>query len=347
MVKRIAVLLFLAGALPVRPVSAGGGTDAVPFMKVDTGARAGAMGGAFAAVADDASAIFHNPAGMAGASRKELMFSHMEWLEGIRNECLSYIHPAGLDWTFGAGASMLFSGSMTKRDRNGVDTGNFTENEGFVSLGAALALGDNFSGGAAFKSVRQKADNENAAAFAADAGLLYSGPEWRFALAMENLGSRLKLYHTSFSLPLAYKAAAAYRANHFAWLTAQLTHRAAGGIGVSAGAEYEVAVTERDSVFARAGYKSGGDADSGSGITFGLGVGNPDLKFDYAFTPFGDVGNVHRISLSAKFGETRDAARKGWAKGRRESYKRQQEYKAKPRPGQVKKTGAESKPFIW
>lgn len=349
MVKRIAAILLIAGAFPVLPVSAGDGTEAVPFMKVDTGARAAAMGGAFAAVADDASAIFHNPAGMAAAGRKELMVSHVEWLEGIRNESLSYVHPAGLNWTFGGGASMLFSGSMAKRDRAGNAIGNFSENEGFFSLGAALILGENFSGGVALKNITQRADKEKATTCSADAGLLYFAPQWRFALAMENLGSGLKLYRQSFDLPLAYKAAAAYRAAGSAWLTAQLTHRPAGGLAGAAGAEYEAAVTERDSVFVRAGYKSGGDEGAGPGIAFGLGIGNPNLKFDYAFTPFGDLGSVHRISLSARFGDAREKARTKWAQGRQESYKRQQQYKAKPVPvpKKGKKTNGESKPFIW
>lgn len=292
---------------PACPVSAGRGTDAAPFLKVDTGARSVGMGGAFAAVADDASAIFHNPAALALAGRKEIMFSHTEWVEGIRNETLSYVHPTGTDWAFGGGARMLFSGPMKKYDRNGVDLGHFSHNEGFFSAGAALGLGDNFSAGLAVKYIYQDADKESASAYAADAGLLYYDDYLRFALAMENAGSKLKLYQDKFSLPSGYKAACAWQAMESSWLTAQVTYRPIGGYSVAAGAEHKFVVLRDNNVFARAGYMSRDGSYAGSGLALGLGVGNSSLKLDYAFTPFGDLGNVHRFSFSAKFGETREA----------------------------------------
>ncbi|OGS07637.1 MAG: hypothetical protein A2270_06785 [Elusimicrobia bacterium RIFOXYA12_FULL_51_18] len=303
MVKRTAILFLALGLTPLVPVYSGNGTDAVPFMKVDTGARAAGMGGAFAAVADDASAIFHNPAAMTLADRKGIMFSHAEWLEGIRNECISYVHTSGTDWTFGAGASMLFSGSMKKYDRNGGEAGNFTENEGFISLGAAKNLGDKLSGGLGIKTIYQKAGEESDSAYAADAGLLYHYGKWRFVLGMENIGTKLKLYRNKFDLPAAYKTALAWRVLDPAWITIQLTNRPIGGLSAAMGVEYKLAIRKEDSVYARAGYVSGPGSAAGSGIALGLGIGNTGFNLDYAFTPFGDLGNVHRLSLSAKFGE--------------------------------------------
>jgi hypothetical protein len=327
MVKMTAAVLLAMGLAPCATVYAGKGTDAVPFMKVDTGARAAGLGGAFAALADDSSALFHNPAGMAIAVKKEIMVSHAEWLEGIRNECLSYVHAMDSDWAFGAGASMLFSGSMTKYDRAGANTGNFTENEGFVSLGAARALDNNFSAGAAAKVIYQKADKESAAAYAADAGLLYHLDSWRFALGMENVGSRLKLYRAGFDLPAGYKAAAAWRALDPVWITAQFTHRPSGGISFSVGAECALAVMDENSVYARAGYLAGPGSDAGSGMALGLGAGNKIYKLDYAFTPLGSLGNVHRLSFSVKFGED-----KGFRGGSRHN-----RYTPKPKAGQRQK----------
>lgn len=315
MVKRAALLFLTLGLAPAVPAYPGNGTDAVPYMKVDAGARAAGMGGAFAAVADDASAIFHNPAGLAFAERKEIMLSHAEWLQGIRNEYLSYVHTTGTDWAFGGGASMLFSGAMTRYDRDGLTTGSYTENEGFVTLGAAHALGEYFSFGLAGKIVYQKADSENATAYAADAGLLYHGDYWRFALAMENVGSRLRLYREEFRLPEGYKAAAAWRALDSAWVTAQVTHRPVGGVSAAVGAEYQLAVHDEDTVAARAGYMSGPGSEAGSGFALGLGLANSDLKFDYAFTPFGALGNVHRFTFSARFGADKETLRMRAARG--------------------------------
>lgn len=306
MVRTASVLFLLLGLAPALPVAAGNGTDAVPFLKVDTGARSAGMGGAFAAVADDASAVFHNPAGLALADRKEVMVSHAEWLEGIRNESLSYVQPAGAAWSLGAGAAMLFSGDIKRYDRAGAAAGNFTESEGFVSLGAALALGENFSAGAALKKIFQKLDKESASAYAADAGLLYHDEDLRLAFVAQNAGSGLTLYREKFDLPAGYKAAAARRVLGSSWLTVQVTQRPIGGFSASAGAEYRLVLRGDNSVFARAGYASGPGSDAGSGLALGLGLGNSTLKLDYAFTPFGELGNIHRLSLSARFGAGRE-----------------------------------------
>ena len=49
--------------------SAGGvGTTSANFLKIDVGARAAAMGGAFTALADDGSSLYWNPAGITQAA---------------------------------------------------------------------------------------------------------------------------------------------------------------------------------------------------------------------------------------------------------------------------------------
>jgi len=59
------------------------GTTAAPFLTIGVGARAMGMGGAFAAVANDASAMFWNVGGMAQTDRLSLIFNHSEWLADI------------------------------------------------------------------------------------------------------------------------------------------------------------------------------------------------------------------------------------------------------------------------
>jgi hypothetical protein len=48
------------------------------FMAVGGGARALGMGGAFTAIANDASTIYWNPAGMSGFAKRQLLFMHSE-----------------------------------------------------------------------------------------------------------------------------------------------------------------------------------------------------------------------------------------------------------------------------
>ena len=52
------------------------------FLRVEQGARAVAMGGAFAPVADDLNSIYYNPAGITNIENMEYLFSYNNWLVG-------------------------------------------------------------------------------------------------------------------------------------------------------------------------------------------------------------------------------------------------------------------------
>jgi hypothetical protein len=75
MASRIGILVFLS----LVPLSAGvaqGVPPEIPLTdRVDVGARALGMGGAYSAVADDATALFYNPAALARVERIELSFT--------------------------------------------------------------------------------------------------------------------------------------------------------------------------------------------------------------------------------------------------------------------------------
>ncbi len=63
----IVIALLLAQGLFVRNISAinsNAGTSAYTFLKIGTGAKSQALGGAFVGFADDETALFYNPAGL-------------------------------------------------------------------------------------------------------------------------------------------------------------------------------------------------------------------------------------------------------------------------------------------
>ena len=67
------------------------------FMALGAGARALGMGGAFAAVADDASAVYWNPAGIAGIQKRQALAMHAEQFGDLVNYNFgSYIQPSSL-----------------------------------------------------------------------------------------------------------------------------------------------------------------------------------------------------------------------------------------------------------
>jgi len=59
------------------------GTTAAPFLEIDVGSRAIGMGSAFVAVANDATALYWNPAGISRLPGNEMVFIHSAWIADI------------------------------------------------------------------------------------------------------------------------------------------------------------------------------------------------------------------------------------------------------------------------
>jgi hypothetical protein len=79
------------------PAGAGATKYAGAFMEVGAGARALGMGGAFVAVANDASTVFWNPAGVSGFEKRQALFMHSERFGDLVNYNFgAYVQPTGL-----------------------------------------------------------------------------------------------------------------------------------------------------------------------------------------------------------------------------------------------------------
>jgi len=93
------------------------------FMANGGGARALGMGGSFTAIADDPSATFWNPAGIADIEKKEILLLHSERFgDLIDRDFVAYTQP--VNWNIFGGES---SGVGISLIRLGVDDIPFTE----------------------------------------------------------------------------------------------------------------------------------------------------------------------------------------------------------------------------
>src|SRR5256885_17263527 len=86
------------------------GTFDGQFLKIEVGARASAMGGAFVGVSDDATSLFWNAAGIAriDPDKSELSLNHANWPAELSFDQVGYVfHIKRIPGAFGVQARSL------------------------------------------------------------------------------------------------------------------------------------------------------------------------------------------------------------------------------------------------
>jgi hypothetical protein len=287
------------------------------FLKMDVGAKAAAMGGAYTALADDVTAIYWNPAGLAQLNRTELNFMHNEWFCGINYEFLAAAYPIE-NLTFATSLIYLYMDEIKEvlRDTKGNGNGRYWETgkvfsaeDMALSLAFAQALEENLFMGANFKYIHQSIEDESASGFGLDLGVLYK-PSRRlgFGFVVQNLGPKMKFITDEFSLPLTYRLGVAYQIGDRFSFSFDIKKTKDEKIDFCAGMEswFGKWLALRFSGVTKADDKLGKFKGLPTGVTAGCGfnIGN-SVKIDYAYVPYGDLGDTHRISISMKFGPKR------------------------------------------
>ncbi len=190
---------FLILAMPLYADFAKLGTSGAQFLKIGVG-RGVAMGEAFVAIADDASATFWNPSGLGLVSKREISFTHNEWIADIRHEYLSVVLPMGTFGTMGVSVTALTMGQMeiTRVDdpntsiREDTGTGTyFSASDMAVALSFGRMFTDRLAAGFSVKGVEERIWDIRASGLATDFGIYYNTgfKGLRIAAAMSNFGA--------------------------------------------------------------------------------------------------------------------------------------------------------------
>ena len=69
------------------------GTTAAKFLSIGEGSKASGMGGAFTSIANDATAMYWNPAGLSFNNTKEVYFNHANWIADISFDYFGFTIP--------------------------------------------------------------------------------------------------------------------------------------------------------------------------------------------------------------------------------------------------------------
>ncbi len=289
-------------ALLVIASQASWAAETAAFLDIGVGARALGMGGAYTALADDANALYWNPAGLSKLEKREFTASHAEMFESTRLDFLAYAHPTS-QGTFAAGLTYLSQGKIDGRDSLGRQTAGYDASDAAVSLGYARKT-ELVDLGASFKYLRSHIGSTEAQGLAADVGAKRAFDRVTVGAALRNLGPGLKFQDQRNDLPLRLALGAAYKFTGGHAAAAELVNGPRGtGTDASFGGEYQA----MKNVYVRAGYATqtavtgGSGFDAARGMTFGIGLRNEKWSLDYAILPTGELGRSHRFSLAARW----------------------------------------------
>jgi hypothetical protein len=275
------------------------GTAGLAFLKLGIGARAVGMGEAFVASADDATALFWNPAGLCQISGVHLGLMHAEWFQDVRLEYMGAVLGRAED-AFGLSFTFNTAGQIERRDQpTALPLGTFSAHDLALSGSYARRAGQSLSLGATLKILYEKIHLDDGWGWAGDAGFLYHTPLQGVMAggSISNLGPQMKLRQEKFKLPTSYRLGLSYRPAFLRFpetgviLAADLVKPVDNRLRFHWGGE----LGWRRLAALRAGYDLGYDEKS---FSAGVGVSQGRWRIDYAFVPYSSaLGDTHRISL--------------------------------------------------
>jgi hypothetical protein len=287
--------------------------SAFAFLEIPAGARAAALGGAFASLAQGVEAVFWNPAGLEGVKGIQITGTHAEYLQTLR---LDQFAVAGRSLGGGLAVSLraLYSEPIEERDVDGNLTlgGSF----GYHNLEFALAYGHSvapgLSVGGTVQAVRERMAEVSASTYAAGFGAVWAPARvsgLRLGLSAHNLGNAarygLEGGGAPMPLPAAVQAGGSWQREFVrsAVLRTALEGRFTRGRNAIGLVGVEVAtvggVNGSGAASLRGGLRVNDDASS---YSLGVGYVLGGLRVDYAFVPMRyDLGDTHRIAFTAQF----------------------------------------------
>lgn len=296
------------------------------------------MGSAFVAMADDPTALYWNPAGIAQMKSSGVDFSNSTWFVDSRFQHAAAVLNMGAMGHLGISVMALSYGEIEVTTiTNPEGTGErFNPIDLAVGLSYARALTDRFSAGGTVKFIQQKIWNESASGLAMDLGVLYRSDfrNLRIGMSMSNFGSDMQMQGKDlrvaydvdpnqegnnprlpaylevdeWPLPLLFRVGVALDAfnSEMQRLTigADALHPADNSESANLGAEYAF----RELLYVRGGYRQAFASiqdDSGWSLGAGLRIplGDIGVKLDYVYQDYqsGRLGRPQMISVGATF----------------------------------------------
>jgi len=183
------------------------------FLTIFPGAKASAMGAAFSAIADDATASYYNPGALAFFDHPEYAVIHAPWLRGLAPdmyyEFAGFVKPVSDAGAVGGHIIYLTLGEVSATNEEGEEIANFRPYDLAVDLSFGFRFNEELGIGGGVKFIYsflapgevirtilgEPGGGGSAWSFALDGGVLYRPKRFKglsLAAALTNLGPGLK-----------------------------------------------------------------------------------------------------------------------------------------------------------
>jgi len=312
------------------------GSSTAQFLEIGIGARALSMGSAFTAIADDATALYWNPAGITQIARTSVSGTHTEWFADMSLDYVAALVPFSNGQVVGLSLSVFNS-----VDKQLVRTVTYPEGTGeyysaadiALAITYALKITDRFSCGLTGKYIRQQIWHSSSSGYAMDIGLLYktqfkglnlgasisnfgtdmrlSGRDLRRAydedpINYSNDQLNVMLETDAFPLPLLFRFGLAYSFSPIKYnditLAVDMLHPSSNVEYLNVGMEYLLGKI----LYLRIGYESLFDPEAENGLCYGAGINyrlyqQTSINFDYAYVDWGRLAYIQHFTIGLTF----------------------------------------------
>ena len=308
------------------------GTSAGQFLKIGVGSRAIGLGGAFTAIADDASSLYWNPSGIANNKTLSIFVDHYDWILDIEMDFIGFIIPLGSVGNLGISTNYLHMGEMeVTSTKNPEGTGEkFSAASYLGQISYARNLTERFSLGSSIKLIKESIWNSSATGIAIDIGTLYKStfPGLKLGMSISNYGSKMKmdgrdlliqtdldpslesdpenlnsiLMTEEFDLPMIFRFGMSFSKklkNGFGTIFAiDAIHPSDNTESINLGTEFNY----NNIGFIRFGYRNLFKRDLEQKLSIGCGIAlnyrNIKYHIDYSYTDFEILGSPQKITIT-------------------------------------------------
>jgi hypothetical protein len=286
------------------------GTLGGQSLKIGVGARAAAMGDAYVALSDDATAVYWNPAGIARLAGQSISLNHTSYPANILFDQAAYVF--NIKWIPGMIGvnvrALTMSRDIVRTTYLPDGTGDtFDAGEWAYGLSYARALTDKFSAGLSVNYIQTGLDDVKGSSTTFDFGTLYDVGVMgaKIGMSIQNLGSDMTFIDEKVKMPVFFRVGGSFdvmqQGDNRLIASAEFTHPPDNSEKLNLGAEYGF----HDFFFLRGGYKLNYDTQ---GLTAGFGVKFPltivkssVARLDYAYQDMDFLGATHRVSVNVGF----------------------------------------------